>query len=243
METGNLLLRQSGGLPLQRGKGCPMKLKVGLAAAAIALATTAMSSAANATVIVAYSLNGSPLTPVAAGPDGATFNNSFGFFSVNVTGGAAGPLPSILESLSLNVNGTGNPGLLNIFVTETDVNDPLGLTTFNSGFTVNELTSGWTVQEQTFLDPGNNPFGQTAQLGNATFTDIGNDVQLTDADTGAGPYSVTEQYTISAPVSGDSLATITISAVPEASTWAMMLIGFGAIGFAMRGQRQKMVLA
>jgi hypothetical protein len=31
--------------------------------------------------------------------------------------------------------------------------------------------------------------------------------------------------------------------VPEASTWAMMLLGFGAIGFAMRGRRPTTVLA
>jgi hypothetical protein len=31
--------------------------------------------------------------------------------------------------------------------------------------------------------------------------------------------------------------------LPEASTWAMMLLGFGAIGFAMRGRQRKPVLA
>jgi hypothetical protein len=31
--------------------------------------------------------------------------------------------------------------------------------------------------------------------------------------------------------------------LPEASTWAMMLLGFGAIGFAMRGRRRQTVLA
>lgn len=38
-------------------------------------------------------------------------------------------------------------------------------------------------------------------------------------------------------------ATITISAasgaVPEPGTWAMMLVGFGAVGFAMRSSRRK----
>ena len=34
-----------------------------------------------------------------------------------------------------------------------------------------------------------------------------------------------------------------IAAVPEPATWAMMLLGFGGIGFAMRRQRSKQVLA
>jgi hypothetical protein len=29
-----------------------------------------------------------------------------------------------------------------------------------------------------------------------------------------------------------------LAAVPEPSTWAMMLVGFGAVGFAMRRRRQ-----
>ena len=31
--------------------------------------------------------------------------------------------------------------------------------------------------------------------------------------------------------------TVTINAVPEPGTWAMMLIGFGAVGFALRRRR------
>jgi hypothetical protein len=33
-----------------------------------------------------------------------------------------------------------------------------------------------------------------------------------------------------------------VGAVPEPSTWAMMLIGFGAIGFAVRRQKNKTAL-
>ena len=41
---------------------------------------------------------------------------------------------------------------------------------------------------------------------------------------------------------GGSITIRQATAVPEPATWAMMLIGFGAVGFAMR-RRQKPVLA
>ena len=35
--------------------------------------------------------------------------------------------------------------------------------------------------------------------------------------------------------------TLSIAAVPEPATWAMMLIGFGMVGFALRGRRKQNV--
>ena len=37
----------------------------------------------------------------------------------------------------------------------------------------------------------------------------------------------------------DSLVTVNPLAAPEPATWAMMLIGFGAVGFAMRRKRSQ----
>jgi hypothetical protein len=36
---------------------------------------------------------------------------------------------------------------------------------------------------------------------------------------------------------------VTISAVPEAKSWALMILGFGAIGLTMRGRRRRTILA
>jgi hypothetical protein len=213
-----------------------MKLRQTLAVAILAL--TFGAGAANAAVVIGYSFDGSSVTPLSAGPTGAFFDGPFAVFNTNLTGSAAGPLPNILESLSLNLISSGTSGVLNILVTDTDIANPLGSpATFNSGFTVNELTTGWIVTEQTFLDSSDGYFGMTTPLGSATFNAIGTSVQLDSADTGAGPYSVTEQYTIIAPEAGASNVTIDLSsasAIPEPATWAMFLVGFGGIGFMMR---------
>jgi hypothetical protein len=225
-----------------------MKINRTMIATVVTMATIglALSAPANATVVIGYSFDGGSVTPLSAGPTGAFFDGPFAVFNTNLTGSAAGPLPNILESLSLNLISSGSSGVLNILVTDTDVTNPLGSpATFNSGFTVNELTTGWIVQEQTFLDSGDGYFGMTTPLGIATFNAIGSSVQLDNADTGPGPYSVTEQYTIFAPEAGASIATIDLSsasAVPEPATWAMFLVGFGGIGFMMRRSLRNVVV-
>ena len=39
----------------------------------------------------------------------------------------------------------------------------------------------------------------------------------------------------------DMIIRATVQAVPEPATWAMMLVGFGAIGFAMRRSRKRII--
>lgn len=59
---------------------------------------------------------------------------------------------------------------------------------------------------------------------------------------GASQYTLTINGNNSGAGSLGGSITIRQAAVPEPATWAMMLIGFGAVGFAMR-RRQKPVLA
>lgn len=44
-------------------------------------------------------------------------------------------------------------------------------------------------------------------------------------------------------VTGSYAGTINVQAVPEPATWAMMLLGFGAIGLSIRGRRRQSPLA
>jgi hypothetical protein len=59
-----------------------------------------------------------------------------------------------------------------------------------------------------------------------------------------GPHAFTITGNIVSGPSASYTGTFNLNLpVPEASTWAMMLLGFGAIGMAMRGRRRSTVLA
>ena len=69
--------------------------------------------------------------------------------------------------------------------------------------------------------------------GGATFTLFG--VTL---GAGGSPYGVSFDTTNSSGVTQTFNGNIHFTAVPEPATWAMMLLGFGAIGFSMRSRRR-----
>ena len=68
-------------------------------------------------------------------------------------------------------------------------------------------------------------------------TDLNEDYSL-NALLGSGTYTLTIQGTRGTTGSFGGNVAFTAAAVPEPATWAMMLFGFGAVGFAMRRRRQ-----
>ena len=58
---------------------------------------------------------------------------------------------------------------------------------------------------------------------------------------GAGSHSITGTALQSPLLGGAGFFFISAAAVPEPSTWAMMLVGFGAIGFSLRRRRSASV--
>lgn len=72
-------------------------------------------------------------------------------------------------------------------------------------------------------------------------------IHFGDAGTGSGnrtgfflfDFGTTPTSSITTTLSGVSGGLIVPGAVPEPGTWAMMLLGFGAVGFAMRRSRRK----
>jgi hypothetical protein len=154
---------------------------------------------------------------------------------ITATGRPVDPLPTILGSTSLQIS-TGEAGTLRVFVTSqgnTDVNS-----TWISSFTSNSLPSGWSVREQTFVDPANGQFtttGTATPVGNALFNAIGTSVASAVAASGNN-YSVTHLYTIVATGAGSALSTITL-ATPLPG--ALGLFATGLLGLLVLRRKRK----
>lgn len=222
-------------------------MKFGVAAAAFA----SMSLAAGASQAAVYislqqaGVNGGNITQVATGPMAALFASNYGTFELELITGTQGVDPTILGSTSSDHNfATTTGGVLDIYVTRDDVGGT-GPWHLLSSFTTNLLPAGWSILQQTYYNTTNaapvgaslTPDFQLLASKNFTATGIGS----SDVFVGAlgAPYSVTTRYTVSAPTSGSAFSTISIeSAVPEAGTWALMIMGFGGAGAMLRSRRR-----
>jgi hypothetical protein len=176
------------------------------------------------------------------------FSGLYGTFNINLITAQDFVALGGFDLLNSNTQNTSTTkaGTLSVYVTAQGITGPLGRPDFLSSFTVNSLPKGWTVTENTFLDPANGLYnaGQTANTG----TLLASHVFTSGAFVGpidtlspfflTGPFSVTEQYIIHATGKGSDNSTIDIAAVPEPSTWAMLMLGFGGLGL-MYGRRTR----
>jgi len=185
-------------------------------------------------------VNGGAVSTVGTGIDSlVTFSGAYGTFTVNgITALGSPPNPSndLLSTTSLNLS-SSTPGTLTVLITAQNITAPLGTLSFMSSLTSNVLPAGWSVTESTFLSMSNALYDTLAAdlLDTNTFSAIGTQVGLTTRSTGAGPYSITERYVISATSAENALSTIdvTATAVPEPASLAIFgaaLIGLGALG-------------
>ncbi len=155
-----------------------------------------------------------------------TFNAFDGLVALDLTGGGnTGPngvfqdiatVVGQLYSLSFylgNAQGSGSP-------TQPNTNVYL----LPSSLSLDITGSGSTVYTNSNTTPGNINWQQFTQ--NFTATSATTQIRFTNLTSG-------DNY------AGLDAVSITESAVPEPTTWAMMLVGFAAIGFAMRRQRQQ----
>lgn len=184
---------------------------------------------------------GSPTT-VASGTGQAHVSQSFGTFSNVVVDGQGQSMltaPDVLFANTINT-ATSAGGTLEIFVTDQGLTSPSGFLPAFSSFTVNTLPAGWTVVEETFLDPNNGLYGGNP-LSMASFSAIGTNAQTTTTTTGS-MYSVTELFRVTATGAGDSNLTtdlsLTPAAVGAAEPGSIILLGLGLCGIAMVMRRR-----
>lgn len=84
---------------------------------------------------------------------------------------------------------------------------------------------------------GGSVIGSLGLIADPDNTDLNEDYALNTL-LESGTYTLTIQGTRGTTGSFGGNVAFTAAAVPEPATWAMMLFGFGAVGFAMRRRRQ-----
>ena len=153
------------------------------------------------------------------------------------------------NSASLNVSSTTG-GTLDVFVTFSGITAPLGSALgFLSTFTLNSVSGGASVTESTYLDSGNSSLPSSAAsvpgvlLNSATLSTLTTDSLSATGNTGIGPYSITEEYAITAAGASTTNATIDVTATPLPGALSLFGGGLGVLGLLARRKKRKGVTA
>lgn len=171
-----------------------------------------------------------------------------GICSVSETGGQAGNsagcpeidsadeqgrrATNLNEALLLSFTGAPSINILSAVLNIVDNNDTLGVYGVAADGTLNLLGFAGTIL---------NPSGGFIVSGSQTNTNAQYTLTFTPVLTGFSRYLFTTMTNGATSTTGDGyrLRSMTIAAVPEPAAWAMMLFGFGAIGFQMRRSRRR----
>jgi hypothetical protein len=214
------------------------KLLAALAAASALSMSAAYADAINLTATVDGVAAGS-----ASSPDGSltVTNQSFGVFNLNslsINSETFLAPPGILSSNTLDVDqtATGTHTLV-LDITATGLAGPNALQDFLSSFSVSGQTAGWSVIERTTIN------GVTLAT-TPLFTGVSDSAFSTNAAFAGALFTADEHYTITSVGEGSFNGGIDISAaVPEPSTWGMMLLGFVGLAFAFHKRRRVLSVA
>ncbi len=166
-----------------------------------------------------------------------------------VTGIQSGPF-GLSSNIIVNTAAFFGVPTITVWVTEIGLLFPSGYNwEAQTGLTVNFVPPNTSVTVSSYIDPTDTPFAETVLTDTLTCAPSGpcdNAPGSVTALAGSGPFSITQKYVIT--VSGDTLpdpfnlstivTNLSTAAVPEASTWTMMLVGFAGLGYgAMRSRK------
>ncbi|MFD1787914.1 choice-of-anchor C family protein [Sphingomonas floccifaciens] len=197
-----------------------------------ALALIALPSTANAAAF----MNGGFETGPAIGAQGFTTlaNGSTAITGWTVTGDSIDYVGSYWQagegSRSIDLSGTGPGGIMQTF-------DTIAGVTYNVRFLLaGNPDGGPTTKVLSTVASGNLPQVNSFNINNTTRSNMGW-TPFTYSFV-AGASTTTLAFTSGTQTAfGPALDGVSVTAVPEPATWAMMLIGFGAVGASMRRKR------
>lgn len=147
--------------------------------------------------------------------------------------------PGVLTSNTLDVdqNVSGNHTLV-LDITASGLSGPNALTNFLSSFSVSGQSAGWSVIEQTTIN--GNILAQTP-----LFTGVADSASSINAAFAGSTFTADEHFLINSSGIGSFNGGIDISvaAVPEPTTWMMMLLGFVGLAMTFKSKMRKVNFA
>jgi hypothetical protein len=171
------------------------------------------------------------------------FSGGVGAFNVNVTTAITYPVlgssgSAEIDLNSVNVSSFGG-GTLTIIASEINYTGPIdgsGIASFDT--LIGGTTSG-TVNVASFLDDGNNLFGQASSLGTLGPFGAGAFSGETSGSVSAtGPFSLTLKADITHARAGSTSFDLALAPVPVSEPSSVLLLGSGLLGLAFWGRKR-----